>query len=249
MGLIDSLLNFGSNLVSAQVQYENQRKLNQQAYDLTQRGYRESPANQRAGLEAAGYNPILAASNGVSYGSFSGGSASMASNPGSSIDESITNAYRAFKLEREKNKADIQNLVSASNSNNAQANLANEQALTESYRRAQIDFQNAMYDVLTHLHQKDLDYYERKMYYDQYEQFQRAENYRIKNTLENYRAISDRINAQANATNAKGSYYYNTHRALGYTITESDSRSDSRNIHLHGVGANRSYNHSWSTTR
>ena len=69
---------FGSNNAAkaAKRQYEYQRLLNQQAYDLTQQGYREGPMNQRIGYESAGINPILAMSNGASFGSFSGGSAS-----------------------------------------------------------------------------------------------------------------------------------------------------------------------------
>ena len=53
-------------LLSSAYQYHQQRKLMDFQYDLNQRSLKESPSSYRAGLEAAGYNPLLAVNQGMS---------------------------------------------------------------------------------------------------------------------------------------------------------------------------------------
>lgn len=184
----------------AQQQYNYQRLLNQQAYDLTQLGYRESPLNQRIGYESAGINPILAMSNGATFGSYSGGSAGMAHGSSSAdIGNMATNAYKIFALERNKNKAEILGINAGIKNTNADTALKAEQAMTERSKQIQMDFQNAMMDVQTHLARKDLDTYDRRFYSNLYEQFQRAENYRANASLAEYNAETARMSAEANA--------------------------------------------------
>lgn len=211
---------FGSNddaAATAARQYNYQRALNQQAYDLTQQGYREGPSNQRKGLEAAGYNPILAISNGLSNAQFSGGSAGMGTNDTvSSRGSMISNALKYAMSERDL-------LASQTRATNAGRELTLEQAETERRKQENFQFQNAMLDVQKHLYDKDLSNYERKMYMDLYEKFQRAENYRSEAYLMKYNATTGRMTAQANHLNALGNYYYNTHRALGKTESKSYS--------------------------
>lgn len=52
-------------LLSSAYQFRHQRKLMDSQYDLNQLSLRESPSAYREGLEAAGYNPLLAINNGV----------------------------------------------------------------------------------------------------------------------------------------------------------------------------------------
>lgn len=198
---------FGKNNDSASAlasqQYEYQRLLNLQAYELTQQGYRESPLNQRIGYESAGINPILAMSNGATFGSYSGGSAGMAHGSSSSdIGNMITNAYKAFQLERNKTNAEILGINAGIKNTNADTALKAEQTMTERSKQIQMDFQNAMMDVQTHLARKDLSSYDRKFYSNLYEQFQRAENYRANASLAEYNAETFRMNAEANAYEA-----------------------------------------------
>lgn len=184
----------------AQQQYNYQRLLNQQAYDLTQQGYRESPLNQRIGYESAGINPIFAMSNGASFGSYSGGSAGMAHGSSSSdIGNMITNAYKAFQLERNKTNAEILGINAGIKNTNADTALKAEQAMTERARQTQIDVQNAKTRLETDLTRKDLDYYDRRAKASLLEMLNRAEDYRIHAELQDYNAETQRINALANA--------------------------------------------------
>lgn len=184
----------------AQLQYKNQRLLNQQAYDLTQQGYRESPLNQRIGYESAGVNPILAMSNGASFGSYSGGNAGMAHGSSSSeIGSMITNAYKTFQLERNKTNAEILGINAGIKNTNADTALKAEQTMTERARQTQMDFQNAMYDVQTHLARKDLSVYDKRFYTEMYDMMQRAENNRAYAAVADYNAETARIAAEASA--------------------------------------------------
>lgn len=181
-------------------QYQYQRLLNQQAYDLTQQGYRESPLNQRIGYESAGINPIFAMSNGASFGSYSGGSAGMPHGSSSAeIGNMITNAYKAFQLERNKTNAEILGINAGIKNTNADTALKAEQTMTERARQTQMDVQNAKTRLETDLAQKDLDYYDRRVKAQLLEMLNRAEDYRIHAELQDYNAETQRINAMANA--------------------------------------------------
>lgn len=160
MGFFSSIINAGSNAFNAYHQFLNQKKLQKYAYNLTQQGYRETPSAQRVGLENAGYNPILAVSNGVSFGgNFTPGSAAVATgNPADDIDGNIQNAYRLAKLEKPKNKAEIDNIKAGTNSANASASLAQEQAKTEQYRQKEMESQTFLNNVNTELARKDLSW-------------------------------------------------------------------------------------------
>lgn len=110
-GAANAFMSYEHNRKLQQQQFENQKALNQQGYDLTQQGYREQYSNMRQGLENAGFNPILSYSN-AGNASFSGGSASGASSNVNIPDlgESAVNAYQVLKLAKEKQKAEIQEI-------------------------------------------------------------------------------------------------------------------------------------------
>lgn len=185
--------------------YQYNRKLQKQQYDLQQKGYREGPTNARQGMEKAGYNPILAVGSGLGSGFAGAGNAGGVGAISGDVGDfasSASNAYRAFKLEKQ--QADNQSLIAmtSANSNNAQADLNREQALTEQAKRTQMDFQNAMLDVEKHLKQKELSWADRKFYSEIYDNMQRAENYGAIQAIERYNAQTARENAKTNAMNA-----------------------------------------------
>lgn len=119
--------NKGTNAAQAMaLQYKYQKLLQQQQYDLTQQGYRESPSNQRLGLESAGYNPLLAVTNGVQYGSFSSGQSSAVSDY---ADQ--TNA----RSNRFNSAINAMSAIAGLKATNASANKMTQEALTEVYKR------------------------------------------------------------------------------------------------------------------
>lgn len=118
---------FGTNAKASMLrQYKYQRLLQQQQYDLTQQGYRESPINERIGLENAGYNPLLAVSNGMSYGNYSSGQSTAVAD---SADQ--TNA----KMHVFEGITDILQGVSNIKATNASAEKMAQEAQTEVYKR------------------------------------------------------------------------------------------------------------------
>lgn len=199
-------------------QYNYQRMLNQQQYDLTQQGYRESPTNQRIGLEAAGYNPILAlGGGGMSYGSYSSGSASAPMDSSTSdLGNMVTNAYQTFKLARDKNNADIAGIMAGIKNTNADTALKDQYAMTEKAKRIQMDFQNAQIEAETKLRQKDLNTYDRRFYQFIAESASRIERNSVMNAVNQMDAQTNRQNAQTNAyslkTNADANAYESQYR-------------------------------------
>lgn len=59
-GIASNAISYAQSKKAQKRAYEYARLLQQQQYDLTQQGYRESSKNIRIGLETAGYNPMLA---------------------------------------------------------------------------------------------------------------------------------------------------------------------------------------------
>lgn len=126
-GSVVSLFGRGTNASQAmKLQYNYQRLLQQQQYDLTQRGYRESPANQRIGLEAAGYNPLLAVTNGVQYGSYSSGQSSAVSDAAEQTNASSNRFNSAINA---------MSAIAGLKATNASAEKMSQEAQTEVYKR------------------------------------------------------------------------------------------------------------------
>lgn len=183
--------------------YQYNRKLQQQQYDLQQRGYREGPTNARQGFVDAGYNPILALQTGGQFaGSGNAGGVGSIAGTMPDIGTGASNAYRSFKIETQGMNNQTAQTEATVNQANAQAELNKEQALTEQAKRTQMDFQNAMLDVEKHLKDKELSWYDRKVYSEIYDNMQRAENYGAIQAIERYNAKTMRENAITNAYNA-----------------------------------------------
>lgn len=172
---------FGSNKDSAsdlaRQQFNYQKLLNQQAYDLTQQGYREGPGNMRFGWESAGFNPILAlGGSGTSFGTYSGGSASMPHGSSSSdMGNMVTNAYKVFSLMKDKNTAEIAGINAGINNTNADTSLKEEQAITENTRRLHMEADIEKTRLEAILLDKDASNYEKKLAADIYHKITSAE--------------------------------------------------------------------------
>lgn len=197
----------GSSALSSVMNYNYAKKLMDKQYDINIRTLRNAPSASRQGYVDAGYNPLLAL--GSNQAGFSASSSGVGADLTSGLEQGINSA-----IAMKQNKAQINNI-------NADTALKNNQGETEKAKRIQMEFQNAMTDVETHLRQKDLSTYEKRFYSDLYEQMQRAENYRANSAVaqmnaetnrmnartQKYSAESERMNAYSNSRNARTNAY------------------------------------------
>lgn len=79
----------------------NAKKLAKYNYDLQKRGFEEFPTSQRSGLEAAGYNPMLALGSAGSH-TYSGGIPSGGAGMGDIVGSAKAGAMLANVLEEQK---------------------------------------------------------------------------------------------------------------------------------------------------
>lgn len=177
-----NLFKSGSSALGSLMSYESAKKLQQHQYKIYLDSLRNAPSASREGFVKAGYNPLMAL--GSSQAGFSASSSGVGADLTSGLDQGINSA-----IAMKQSKAQIDNI-------NADTALKNNQGETEKAKRVQMEFQNAMTDVETHLKQKDLSTYEKRFYYDLYEQMQRAENYRATSAVSRMNAETNRMNAQ-----------------------------------------------------
>lgn len=201
-----SLLGIGGNLLSGAIssgndkesqkrQYLYQRLLNEQQYELQQQGLREQYTNARQGLETAGYNPILAATNGVSGMSVGNGSVSAPSTHLDDMGDNITNALQT--------RSNIKLQDAQTGATNAQEELVNQQALTEQSKRTNLQFDNAMKDALKHKYDKETSWIDREKNAKIYKDMQDAELARASASVRAYEAETGRITANAHQLNSQ----------------------------------------------
>lgn len=184
-GLVSGALGLfgaGSSAMSSIMNYQYAKKLQQHQYDLNEKAQRNYWQNARYSTTQAGYNPILALGSGTQ--GFSASSSGVPVDLSSGIQGGVSSALSVMQA--------------GSQIKNTQADTVLKQAQsdTERSKQVQMDFQNAMTDVETHLKRKDLSSYDRRFYSDLYEQMQRAENYRANSAVSRMNAETNRINAQ-----------------------------------------------------
>lgn len=189
--LVSGLMNSAGAAVSAAQNYKYSKKLQEHQYNLNRKALREQYANTRYSLESAGYNPLLAV--GSSAQGFSAGASASGGDLSSLGSDMVNSAIQA-----KQSKAQIDNTY-------ANSALVREQAETEKAKRTQMEFQNAMTDVETHLKRKDLSNYDKRFYSEMYELMQRAENYKATSAINAMNAETNRINARTNKYNAETS--------------------------------------------
>lgn len=202
-------LNFGYDIAGAQLNaatsYGYNRNLmsyqNELNKDYASWNYSNAYALQRAGLEKAGYNPILAVNNGTS---FAGGSVG-----GSSVNVSDSNlGTNAFRVRNETKQTSLQSKAidsqvatnaSTQEANHAQAVKATEEAKTQASIRANNQAQTALTNVNTQLAQKDLSWKDRL-------NLNQIKTNIINAQANQANAVASQIGAGASVTNAKAHY-------------------------------------------
>ena len=130
---------------------ENQAKLN---YQLAEKSSRNNPTWNRAGLEAAGYNPMLAVQNATSGANSSWTSGGSATGPdyASALNSAISNAQSYQRLENETKQA---NAIARNQNSDAQGKEIANQFMPERQRRelgqisSQTNYNNALIDNLS----------------------------------------------------------------------------------------------------
>lgn len=123
-----SISSFGGSLFSnatskgAQARaYNYARGLQQHQYDLTQRGFLETPGNQRRGMESAGYNPMLALGNvGTSTAVAGGTPVSANATDTTGIRDAIMQKV-SMQNQTKQTDATVENLDSSTRKNEAEA--------------------------------------------------------------------------------------------------------------------------------
>lgn len=195
-----------SGMISAQQQYKYQKRLQQNAYDLTQRGYREQYGNMRTGLENAGYNPLLAVNGGMNGATFQSGSATGASYDGSGFANAITNAKQQ-KSQQALNDASIKQLESQVGVNNAEASYKEGLLQSEIIKQSGYDLDNQIKDLERQKSQKELSIYDEKLLSELRNIQQDTELKKAYQYQAVVNAQSGRIQADAAATNAKTNQY------------------------------------------
>lgn len=112
----------------------------------------------RQGLESAGYNPMLAFSGGnfmQSGGTYSAGGTSPQQAPVDlDLSNALTSAYKAYKLDKDLNEANIRNLDSTTR-------LTNAKEKTEGYNQKLLESQMFLNMINTELGKKDLSWKDR----------------------------------------------------------------------------------------
>ena len=131
------LLGAGTSALSSIMNYNYAKKLQQHQYDLNLATLRNAPSASRQGYVDAGYNPLY--SLGSSQTGFSASSSGVGADLTSGLQQGVSSA-----IAMKQSVAQIGNI-------NADTALKNNQGETEKAKRIQMEFQNAMYDVETHL--------------------------------------------------------------------------------------------------
>ena len=219
LGQVSSALTAGRSWKYTQRAMRLQHELAMQAWNQQTRNQFQ---NTRYSLEQAGYNPLLAT------GASSSATGIMPSATMSASDNG-SGSVSALDVMQARSNVALQN--SQIDTNSAQAGLAAEQAKTEQAKRVQMDFQNAMTDVETHLRQKDLTHYEKRFYTEMYEMMQRAENHKAQSAI-------GMMNAETNARNAQTSYmnYLVNNRNADTNRYNAETNRYKRNVSMFGFG-------------
>ena len=232
---------------SAYQQYQYQRSLQEQAAELnynynkkyTKWSSKNTPSYNRAGLEKAGYNPLLALGN--IGGSSSLGTVTSAGSAGMpDYGEAVNNAFQAlnYKKEKEQQEATIDNI----NQDTKLKEMQGEDLSQDVYMK---EYMNQYREEYTNL---DL------------------ESKRLQNDLINANALGryldnewlpKRYKAEINELRTRGvansaRAYFDTHRALGFTDSYSEDKSMGQGFNpFPGIGEHTNYGHkrSYSHTR
>ncbi|WGL31206.1 DNA pilot protein [Dipodfec virus UOA04_Rod_771] len=208
-----ALMGLGSNIIGNMMSYKNAKKLMDRQNSFVERMSNTAYSRATADMRSAGLNPALMYGNGSAASTPSGG---MASTPDFDIQNPMQSA-----MEYRNAKATIANTE-------ASAAYNRELAETEKNRRANLDADSALKTSIKIATDTKLPYETRKMAAE-------AKNLISQSMLNDeirkfvgMDSVSKRIQANAASRSAEGSYYYDTHRALGFSESDSETTSHTK---------------------
>lgn len=186
-------IDFAYGAANAYQQYNYNSSLMDKQNDLNKDysawNYSNAMSLQRAGLEKAGYNPLLAVNNGVNYSSGSTGLGSV----------NMADSHSDFNANLvAKRQTSVQERVGNSqvNANNASALKATEEAKTQESVRANNEAQTALTNINTELTKKNLSWVDRL-------NLNQIKTNLMNATANQANAAASKINAGASVTNAQ----------------------------------------------
>lgn len=182
---------------------ENQAKVN---YKYAEKSAKNTPTWNRAGLESAGYNPMLAVQNAVSGANSSWTSSQSVNTSDMGAGDFINNAQSFQRLENETKTAE------------ATAENQHQQALTEETKRENLSFDSMMKDAQKHLLDKETSWYDKKVNADIYKAMQEAEQARAVASVQAYNAETARIGANAQQLIAQNESVSNPYKYVHDTV-------------------------------
>lgn len=234
-----ALFNTAGSFVNSMMSYNNAKKLMDRQNEFTERMSNTAYSRATADMRNAGLNPALM------YGSGSAASTPTAGSGATGPQFDIGNPMNAA-MEYKNAKATVANTE-------ASAAYNRELAESEQNRRDNLDADTAFKKAENIRQDKHLDNETRKVAGELQELISRSELNKEIAKYTGMNSVSSRIQANAASRSAEGNYYYNTHRALGFSESESVSDTErgyngSFNIGSRGDKKSRSYGGSLGRT-
>lgn len=214
-----ALFGLGSNIIGNMMSYQNAKKLMDRQNSFVERMSNTAYSRATADMRNAGLNPALMYGNGSAASTPSGG---MASTPSFDVDNPLNAA-----MEYRNAKATVANTE-------ANAAFAKEQAKTEASKRENLSADSALKMATKIATDTKLPYETKKMAAE-------AKNLLSQSLLNDeirkytgMNSVSQRIQSNAASRNAEGNYYYNTHRALGFSESYSTNEEEHGDMGIFG---------------
>ena len=121
LGLVNNAISYSQSKKAQYRAFKYAKELQQHQYDLSLKGYRETPGAKREGLESAGYNPLLALDN-INSGANVAGGTPVGANAADGPDLATNAAtLQSIKNQTEQTDSTVENLDANTRNQNAEA--------------------------------------------------------------------------------------------------------------------------------